>query len=301
MTIMTNTRPANSGGIDLSGVDVAAVIFDATGGGYGTPRDSNLPQTESGVAVKTGDWLTNWGSTNVMDEFDFSKPPADPDAEIKLLAEPEGNHPLIDLVSGDPDLHFANGGPEGAAWIVPVAAAAVILVFAWAVDHLSDGAICDALGWEHDRGYSDPEATTADVQSPSVMLAELLAKNGIESIDTSSVGVTDILGKLSDNIGKVADLVGAMQGAAEAHDTDGLSSALAGLMQIAGVDAAFIEMATTSPPLFLDGAFTAFGIVGGLDGASFFETVEDAGLILSTDEAGHDISCWFSAADDGLI
>ena len=316
MNIMTNTRPANTGGIDLSGIDVANVIWAAKGGLYGTP--GNTTTSDGGTLSKPNDWVTNWGNGGISDQFDFSKPPADRDAEIKLLAEPEGSHPLMELFKGDDAPNFANGGPDGIG--NPFAAAAALLVILWGVDHVSDGAICDALGWHHDGkpeqpasegkpqidlpdfdDYTDPDAMTGSLQSPSDMFSDLLAKAGVEGIDTSSVEVTDILGKLSDNMGKVAELVGALKGAAQAGDSKGFGTTLAELQKLAGIDTALLDNADHSPQEFMDNVFQAFGIAGGQDGAAFWEAAQDGYHVLSTDEPDYVITAWFSTSDDNMM
>jgi len=313
----TTTRPADIGGIDISGVDVATAVWEATGGAYGgTPREAEL--STGGTTPKTSDWVTTPMDSPIADYFDFSKPPADRDAEIKLLAEPEGTHPLMELFKGDDVPNFANGGPEGLA--NPVAAAVVILVVLWAVDHLSDGAVCDALGWHHDGkpekptsdgkpqvtlpeydGYTDPDAMTGDLQSPADLFASLLAKAGVEGIDTSSIGITDILGKLTDNMGKVADLVGALKGAAQAGDSKGFGSTLAELQKLAGIDPASFTEAAQSPQDLMNNIFQAYGIEGGQDGAEYHAAQHDHYYVELSNDSVYDLSHWFITLDDTIL
>jgi hypothetical protein len=269
----TNTRPVQDGGIDLSGIDIEAAIFEATGGGYGGGQTN--PTTPDGEPTKTPDWVTNFGSTPIIDEFDFGQPPTDPDAEIKLLAEPEGSHPLLELFKGEDQPVFANGGPEGTSCGAAVAAVVVIVIFLWAVDHLSDGAICDALGWEHDKGRTDPDAEASALPSPADMLTDLLKKNGIEGIDTSSVEITDILARLSDNMGKATDIVTSMQDAAKSGDDGAFNSALASLMDLAGLDAALFDLSGPVPETMLENVLNAFGIEGGLEGFANLTILQD--------------------------
>lgn len=282
-TTTTTTRPAGTGGIDLSGIDIAAAIFKATGGGYGAPGTSQ--PADGGTPVKLPDWMTNFGNGALSDHFDFSAPPADRDALIKLLADPEASHPMFDLFKGDDQPVFANGGPEGTAWLGPAIVGLIII----AAIYLSGG--CDGkpepppkpeppkLKEYEEKSYTDPDAMTGSLPSPAASLAQLLKANGIDGIDTSSIAVTDILGKLSDNLGKVTDLVNALQGAAETGDTAGFDGALADLMALAGVDPAALKDAGMAPQTVLDGICASLDIAGGMDGMAHLDAMQEAGLV----------------------
>lgn len=285
MSFTETTRPADIGGIDLSGADIEAAIFTATGGGHGGATPA--PLAPDGEPTKTADWVTTYGGTPIVDTFDFGQPPADRDAEIKLVAEPEGSHPLLDLFKDDDQPVFANGGPEGTALGPAVAAVVVVAAFALAAAYLA-GAFDEKepppektetpelQKWE-DTHYTDPDAMTGDLTSPSDMMADLLKRSGIEGIDTDSVAITDLLARLGDQMGKVADLVGALKGAAAAGDADAFAGALARLMDLAGLDATALEGALTAPEMVQDGVFEAYGIDGGLDGLTkLAQAQEDA-------------------------
>jgi hypothetical protein len=176
----------------------------------------------------------------------------------------------------------------------------VALVFLWAVDHLSDGAVCDALGWKHDR-FTDPDTMTDTLQSPAEMVASLLGKAGVAGVDPTSVEITDLLGRLSDNMGKVTDLMGALTGAAQSGDTGMFESALSDLMNLAGLDAFGFDLATPSPQDVLAGVFDAFGIAGGLEGAAYEAAVQDAGHVPMTVEMVLDMSAWVSTWGDIIV
>ncbi|MCB6178173.1 hypothetical protein LHP98_08520 [Rhodobacter sp. Har01] len=310
----TTTRPAGIGGIDLSGIDVAAAIFKATGGGYGAPG-TNQPASE-GTLSNSSDWLTNWGNGTLVDAFDFDQPPpADRDAPIKLLAEPEGSHPLIDLMKGDDQPAFTNGGPEGNA-CAPVVVGAIVIIAAVAVAAAYLGGAFDDKKpdvekpkpegekdpetgltiWQND--YRDPDTMTDTLQSPAEMMASLLGKAGVQGVDPTSVEITDLLGRLSDNMGKVTDLVGTVTGAAKSGDTGMFESATAELMKLAGLDGFEFDFGTPAPQDLMDGVFDAFGIAGGLDGAAYKEAMHDPDYLVTITEATTELSAWVSAWGD---
>lgn len=317
----TTTRPANIGGIDISGIDVADAIWQAKGGLYGNPSQTDTTST-SGTTPKTSDWVTTPMDSPIADHFDFSKPPADRNDLIKLMAEPEVVHPLMELFKGDDAPVFANGGADGISdgGASLAGAVVVILVVLWAVDHLSDGAVCDALGWHHDGkpekptsdgkpvldlpeydGYTDPDAMTGDSPSPADMFAGLLAKAGVEGIDTSSPEVVDILGKLSDNMGKVADLVGALKGAAQAGDSNGFGTTLAELQKLAGIDPASFNEAAQSPQDLMDNIFQAYRIEGGQDGAAYHAAQHDHYYVELSTASLHEAAHWITTLDDTIF
>jgi hypothetical protein len=369
MTIQTNSLPANTGGIDLSHIDVATAVFNATGGGYGNPSASE-PSSDKAPS-KTSDWVTNWGNgTFFSDEFDFDQPPPDRDAEIKLLAEPEVVNPLMDIfkgadVTGEGDLVFKNGGPEGVsiAPIVVVGVVAAVVIIggvAAAAYHLSGAAGNENTKadkptsqpqkdpktglniYQGGNPYIDPDADTGEsLSSPAKMLADMLAGKGITGVDTSSPEVTDILAKLSDRLGKVADVVTHMTGAADKGDGSGdaakeggvttynsgstgsdgavaqtmigmkqaadagdhkaFANALADLMEMAGIDVGAFAETLKQPESVMDAVLDAYGIVGGLDGIEFHEMTYDQAYVSVTSEKHYDASHWIVIADDGTI
>lgn len=133
------TRPANIGGIDISGIDVAGAIFDATGGGYGAPQGSGGDDALLGAPDKTGDWVTQDGrtpdGTDPSDTFDFGSL-VDPHRDIMLTTDdPDSDNPLLALMTPEEAPKFANGGPDGNAdggvlEIIAVVAVAVVIAAA---------------------------------------------------------------------------------------------------------------------------------------------------------------------------
>lgn len=316
MPFDTNTRPVQDGGIDLSAIDIEAAIFKATGGGYGGGGTSS-PTTEGGL-TKSPDWVTNYGSTPVVDEFDFSKPPSDPNDLIKLVSEPEVMHPLMDLFKGDDAPNFANGGPEGIS-CDPVTAGAALIVGAFLLaaaelaglfdDERPDPAPNGGPSGEKDpqtglniwtNKLVDPDAVTGDLQSPAALLADLLGRADVFGIDTSSIEITDILGKLSDNMGKVADLVGALQSAAKTGDSAAFGGALADLMKLAGLDGALDGLTTAPQDVLQDNIFNAFGLDGGLEGGFWFEVLQGEAQVEAISDGRIDWSELVKAWNDDI-
>lgn len=124
------TRPANTGGIDISGIAVGDAIFEATGGGYGAPQGGGGDGAFLGAPGKTGDWVTRDGrtpdGTDPSDSFDFGSL-VDPHRDIMLTTDdPDSDNPLLGLMKPDEAPHFANGGPEGTAFWHVVAAVVII-------------------------------------------------------------------------------------------------------------------------------------------------------------------------------
>lgn len=124
------TRPAETGGIDISGIDVADAIFKATGGGYGAPQGGGTDDALLGAPGSTGDWITRDGrtpdGTDPADTFDLSTL-VDPKRNIMLTTDdPNSDNPLLALMKPEETPHFANGGPEGVAFWHVVAAVAII-------------------------------------------------------------------------------------------------------------------------------------------------------------------------------
>ena len=123
-----DTRPAGIG-IDLSGIDIDAAIFKATGGALGTPQGGDPDGSLLGPPVNPDIWVTNTGSPGLPDDPSDGFDPSllgDPDATIRYTTDPVmPDNPLLDLMKQEETPHFANGGPEGQA-IAPVVVFAVV-------------------------------------------------------------------------------------------------------------------------------------------------------------------------------
>lgn len=114
------TRPAETGGIDISGIDVADAIFKATGGGYGAPQGGGTDDALLGAPGSTGDWITRDGrtpdGTDPADTFDLSTL-VDPKRNIMLTTDdPNSDNPWSAWMKPEETPDFANGGPEGVAF-----------------------------------------------------------------------------------------------------------------------------------------------------------------------------------------
>jgi hypothetical protein len=282
---MTTTRPAGIGGIDLAGIDIARAIFEATGGGFGTPRETQ--PAADGAPAKLPDWTTNWGNGELKLGIDFGKtPPADRDALIKLVAEPEGSHPMFDLMQPAAEPAFPNGGPEGTGWVV-VAAAVVIVGAAALAAHYLAGSFDDRPEppkkphgkghgshkmsiWEEEhssKDYSDPDAEAAPLTAPDAMLAELLGPSDVPAVEAGSIAIGDLLSDLSDRMGKLAGFVQALAGAARAEAGEPAGGAAADLLAFAGLDGFDFAAAGSTAHNFAVGVFTALGLADGFGGA----------------------------------
>lgn len=294
----TTTRPAETGGIDLSGIDVEAAIFKASGGLQGGTPETTL--SGSVGTAKTPDQVTNFGDGATSDHFDLSQLPADKDDLVKLVAEPEGSNPHIDLMSPDAEPQFANGGSEGignpavvAAGVGLVAIAAALI---WAVDKLTspvekpkaeptDKPAKEEINKFPEKNHTDPDADTGTLQSPAEMMASFFEQSGIKGFDANSPEIADLVGRLLDNIGKVTDLVGAINGMKQVGDGDGMAKAVAKLMGLVGLDTPDIDLADFAPHGFNDMFLDSFDLVGGLNDAGDVKDLQDAEYVPFVPEA----------------
>ncbi|MBB5690400.1 hypothetical protein GXW77_03395 [Roseomonas alkaliterrae] len=128
------TRPVMNGtGIDLSGTDPARAIFEATGGGYGTPRDFADPDPATLPApARDGTWVAGDGrvpgGTDPAEGFD-PRSLADPMRDIARTEDPVlPANPLLPMLQEPETPRFANGGPEGtSSWGWAAAGGAVVV------------------------------------------------------------------------------------------------------------------------------------------------------------------------------
>ncbi len=301
----TTTRPVEGGGIDLSGIDIDAAIFEATGGGYGGGRGGQTnPTAPEGEPRVNSDWVTNWGNGPVSDEFDFSTPPRDPQEEIELVAEPEVDNPLIDLLNpqtggGEPTPTFKNGGPEGISIAPLVVVGALVVGAALGFAIVAVQAMYEkAMGQLDYTKYIDPDQMTGDLQSPSDMLADLLKQSGIEGIDTSKIEVTDILANLSGKMDQLGEIMNTLRGAAEKGDSNAFTDALTELMVLAGLDLGSLDLGTLPTDVTLDNVFESLGITGGMDGMGFVEVIDQTISVIHGSETTIDLSKWSDLWDD---
>jgi hypothetical protein len=128
------TRPVMNGtGIDLSGIDPARAIFEATGGGYGTPRDTADPDPAMLPApARDGTWVAGDGrvpgGTDPAEGFD-PRSLADPIRDIAWTEDPIlPANPLLPMLQEPETPRFANGGPEGTSSWGWVAAGGAVVV-----------------------------------------------------------------------------------------------------------------------------------------------------------------------------
>lgn len=193
----TNTMPAGDGaGIDLSGIDVAAAIFKATGGLYGSPHGGSAEGLLFGAPANPDIWVTNTGSPWLPEKIATGFDPSvlgDPDATIKYTTDPvTPDHPLITLMTPEETPHFANGGAEGVG-CVPIILGAVAIVGAAALAGAYLAGAFDGDGkatedtpkrgmqkWEdtHNEDGSekriDPDASAGDPMNDTLVLKQLL-------------------------------------------------------------------------------------------------------------------------------
>lgn len=285
----TTTRPAETGGIDLSGIDVEAAIFEAGGGLLGGTPETTL--SDSVGTAKTPDQVTNGGDGAISDHFDLSQPPADTNDLVKLVAEPEGSNPHIDLIAPDTEPHFANGGSEGIGNPAVVAAGvgivAITVALIWAIDKLTNPVETPKvepaevpegtkINKYPEEDYTDPNADTGTLQSPAEMMASFFEQSGIKGLDANSPEIADLVGSLMDNIGKVTDLVSAIKGMQQVGDSDGMANAVAELMGLVGLDKLDIGLVDLAPQDFQDMYLDSFDLVGGLNGAADFKELQGA-------------------------
>ncbi len=114
------TRPAGEGtGIDLSHLDPAQVVFEATGGGHGAPPvNGGTDPSLLPPLVRDGTWVAGDGrtpdGTDPADTFDPGTI-TDPLRDISLTTDPiMPDNPLLPMMEEEEKPDFANGGPEGA-------------------------------------------------------------------------------------------------------------------------------------------------------------------------------------------
>ncbi len=169
----TTTRPAGEGtGIDLSGIDVEAAIFKATGGGYGAPQGGTTTDPALLPApVRDGTWVAGDGRTpDVTGPLDGADPSTvtDPLRDISLTTDPIApNNAPAPLLPETQEFHFANGGPAGAAsWGLVIGAAVVIGgVVAYNVSDGFKNAVDDAgkaIANAFDKLFSGDDDAAAD-------------------------------------------------------------------------------------------------------------------------------------------